>query len=183
MIRIEHAPLGGIKVLHTKVFRDHRGHFRELWHASRYESAGIDREFVQDNVSVSVRDVIRGLHYQYPRGQGKLVSVLQGEIWDVAVDVRRGSPSFGEWYGVNLSAANGEQLYIPEGFAHGFAVLSKQAVVAYKCTDFHHPESERTILWNDPEIGIQWPVAGPVLSEKDLKGDLLREVAEAELPG
>jgi dTDP-4-dehydrorhamnose 3,5-epimerase len=181
-MKVTEAPLDGVKVIETRIFRDDRGHFLEVWNARRYAEAGLDREFVQDNVSISRRGVIRGLHYQHPNGQAKLVSVLEGEIWDVAVDVRRGSPTFGEWYGLTLSADNGVQLYIPEGFAHGFAVVSERAVVTYKCTEFHNPGSERTLLWEDPVLGIEWPVADPVLSEKDSLGSPLRKMAEGELP-
>jgi dTDP-4-dehydrorhamnose 3,5-epimerase len=160
----------GMLILEPRVFRDERGSFFESFQATRYRAAGIDRPFVQDCFSRSVRGVVRGLHYQLRRPQGKLCSVLQGEVFDVAVDLRRGSPAFGTWVGVGLSAASGRQVYLPPGLAHGFCVVSDEALFHYKCTELYAPQSERTLLWNDPHLAIAWPVEDPILSAKDLQG-------------
>lgn len=176
-MRVIPTALPGVVVVETRTFEDHRGFFRESWHAARYAEAGIPGPFVQDNLSRSRRGVLRGLHFQEaPHAQGKLVSCLAGEVWDVAVDVRPGSPTLGRWVGVALSASEGTQLYLPPGFAHGFVTTSEEALVSYKCTAAFHPESERTLLWNDPEVGIEWPVSDPVLSDKDRIGIPLREL-------
>jgi dTDP-4-dehydrorhamnose 3,5-epimerase len=167
--------LPGVVIIEPKVFGDDRGFFYESYHQRRYAEAGIPGPFVQDNVSRSARGTLRGLHYQHPRAQGKLVSVLAGSVFDVAVDVRRSSPNFGKWMGVEISFENKRQLWIPPGFAHGFCVLSESADFAYKCTDFYAPEHEHTIAWNDPRIGIRWPVAQPKLSPKDAAGKRLDE--------
>jgi len=167
--------LPGVLLVEPKVHGDARGFFFEAYHQRRYADAGIPGPFVQDNVSRSTRGILRGLHYQHPRGQGKLVWVLAGSVFDVAVDVRRGSPTFGKWVGVELSDQNRRQLWIPAGFAHGFCVTSESADFAYKCTDFYAPEHEQTILWNDPRIGIRWPLEQPRLSAKDAAGKRLGE--------
>jgi dTDP-4-dehydrorhamnose 3,5-epimerase len=174
--------LPDVLLVEPKVFGDARGYFFESYSARRYAEAGIATPFVQDNVSFSQRGVLRGLHFQHPHGQGKLVGVLRGEVFDVAVDVRRGSPSFGRWVGECLSSENKRQLYIPPGFAHGFLVTSDDALFAYKCTDYYHPEAERTIQWDDPHIGIVWPLAGPVLSAKDDVALTLDRIPEQLLP-
>ncbi len=166
--------LPGVLLLEPRVFRDPRGFFLETWNADRYRAAGIPGPFVQDNASRSARGVLRGLHVQNPNPQGKLVSVLDGAVFDVAVDVRAGSPTFGQWTGHELSAENGHQLWIPPGFAHGFVVLSESALFTYKCTDRYAPEHEFSIAWNDPEIGIAWPVVDPELSGKDAAAGSLR---------
>ena len=154
----------------------------EAWNLLRYaEEAGLRAPFVQDNISVSRRGALRGLHFQNPNPQGKLVSVLQGEVFDVAVDLRQSSPTFGQWHGLNLSGENKRQFFVPAGFAHGFVVLSDTAMFHYKCTEFYFPKDELTIAWNDPEIGIGWPVDEPVVSEKDSKGLRLREVPKTRL--
>lgn len=181
-MKVHDTPLAGVRLIQTRTFRDGRGHFLELWNERRYAEAGLPERFVQDNVSVSRKNVVRGLHYQHPHGQAKLVTVLEGEVWDVVVDVRRGSPTFERWYAAVLSEENGMQIYVPEGFAHGFAVLSDRAVVCYKCTELYDPAAEQTILWNDPELGIEWPVDDPVLSEKDAAGARLRDVPAERLP-
>lgn len=181
-MKVEETSLPGVLLVRTPVFQDARGHFFESWSQRRYAEAGIDVPFVQDNVSLSGRNVIRGLHFQHPHGQAKLISVLEGAIWDVSVDVRLGSPTFGRWFGVELSADEGVQVFIPSGFAHGLAVLSDRALVSYKCADYYTPAAERTLLWDDPELGIEWPVEQPVLSEKDRGGVLLRDIPEHELP-
>lgn len=168
-----------VLVIEPKVFGDDRGFFFESFNARAFEEAtGIRREFVQDNHSKSVRHVLRGLHYQLPpKAQGKLVRVIQGEVFDVAVDIRRSSPTFGQWVGEYLSAENKKQLWIPEGFAHGFLVLSDTAEFLYKTTEYYAPEYERSLLWNDPAIGIRWPIEGePILAVKDATGSVLNEV-------
>ena len=148
----------------------------------RYQEAGITGSFVQDNISVSRKGTLRGLHFQNPNGQGKLVQVLRGKVFDVAVDIRVGSETFGKWESIELSAENHKQMYIPPGFAHGFCVLSETAMFSYKCTDYYTPSAEGGILWNDPDIGIQWPVDNPVLSEKDLEYTKLSGIPQENLP-
>jgi dTDP-4-dehydrorhamnose 3,5-epimerase len=179
---VREAPLPGIKVVDTRVFADARGKFRELWREEVYVAAGITGPFVQDNVSISRGGVLRGLHFQHPHGQGKLISVLEGTIWDVGVDVRRGSPGLGRWWGMEITAESGGQLYLPTGFAHGFVVLSETATVAYKCTAAYDPATEVTIAWDDPDIGIEWPITDPIISDKDRAGAYLRNVPEQRLP-
>jgi len=169
-------------VIEPRVFGDARGFFFESWAASRYEDAGIPGPFVQDNVSRSRRGILRGLHLQHPHGQGKLLSVLDGEVFDVAVDVRVGSPRFGQWVGEVLSGENHRQLWVPPGFAHGFCVLSEDAVFHYKCTDSYHPECEMSVLWNDPAIAIEWPITAPTLNDKDAGGLRLADIPAARLP-
>jgi dTDP-4-dehydrorhamnose 3,5-epimerase len=170
-----------VVILEPKVFEDRRGLTYESYNRRAFQEAvGQDVEFVQDNRSRSLKNVIRGLHYQVVKMQGKLVTVLRGEIFDVAVDVRRGSPTFGKWTGFRMSDARPQAAWIPPGFAHGFLVLSDSAEVQYKLSDFWSPAHERTIAWDDPQIGVRWPLAGaPVLSEKDRAG---KRLAEAELP-
>jgi len=161
--------LPGVLIIEPRVFRDERGFFLETYHAQRYREAELDAAFVQDNHSRSTRGTLRGLHWQAERPQGKLVRVLVGEIYDVAVDIRPDSPTFGKWVGVTLSADNFRQAWIPPGFAHGFCVTSEVAEVEYKCTDFYDPPSERGLIWNDPEVAIAWPIQDPILSERDKK--------------
>ena len=161
---------------------DKRGFFMETWNRIRYAEAGLDANFVQDNLSFSTRGVLRGLHFQNPNAQGKLVSVLQGEVFDVAVDIRVGSPTFKQWVGVTLSGENKQQFYIPEGFAHGFCVISETALFSYKCTHFYSPSTEGGIQWDDPDIAINWPLSDPILSEKDKKYKPLREIVPESLP-
>lgn len=165
------VPIEGLYEIQPKVFGDSRGCFFESYSERDFRAAGLTAAFVQDNQSRSVRGVLRGLHYQKTHPQGKLVRAIEGEVFDVAVDLRPGSPSRGKWHGVVLSGGQGNQFYIPPGFAHGFLVLSESAVFAYKCTDFYHPEDEGGIVWNDPVIGIVWPELGMdyILSEKDKK--------------
>ena len=174
--------LPGVMIIEPDVFGDERGFFMETWNGRRYEEAGLPGRFVQDNLSYSARGVLRGLHFQNPRPQGKLVSVLRGEVFDVAVDIRVGSPTFGEWTAVTLSAENKRQFYVPPDFAHGFLVTSEDALFFYKCTEFYSPSSEGIVLWNDPDIGIEWPVDAPTLSERDGKAPPLREMPESTLP-
>ena len=165
-----------VRVIEPKVFGDARGFFLESWNARAFATAGIRAEFVQDNHSRSARHVLRGLHYQIQQAQGKLVRVIAGEIFDVAVDLRRSSPTFGRWVGVALSAENKRMAWVPAGFGHGFLVVSEFAEVLYKTTDYYAPEHERSIAWNDPDLAIAWPLAGaPVLSAKDAAGARLRD--------
>jgi dTDP-4-dehydrorhamnose 3,5-epimerase len=181
-MNVVETSLPGVLIIEPDVFGDERGFFMETWNGRRYEEAGLPGRFVQDNLSYSARGVLRGLHFQNPQPQGKLVSVLWGEVFDVAVDIRAGSPTFGEWTGVPLSAENKRQFYVPPDFAHGFLVTSEDAIFFYKCTDYYAPSSEGIVLWNDPDIGIEWPTDAPTLSERDGKAPLLREMPEGSLP-
>ncbi len=181
-MEVKETKLPGVLVVEPDVFGDDRGFFMETWNGRRYKDAGLPSDFVQDNLSFSQHGVLRGLHFQNPDQQGKLVYVLQGEVFDVAVDIRAGSPTFGEWTATTLSAENKRQFYVPEGFAHGFVVLSETALFAYKCTGFYNGEAEGSILWNDPEIGIDWPVETPTLSKKDENAPPLSEVPKEKLP-
>jgi len=177
-MRFQTATISGLLLITPKVFGDERGFFMETYQARSFAEVGIDSSFVQDNHSRSKQGVLRGLHYQIRQPQGKLVRVILGEIFDVVVDIRRASPTFGKWVGVRLSAENRQQLWVPSGFAHGFYVLSEWAEVLYKATDFYAPQWERSILWNDPEIGIAWPLLSDVplsLSAKDEQGALLKD--------
>ena len=176
------AELPELLLFEPRVHRDARGSFAELYVAERYAEAGLHASFVQDNVSFSHRHVLRGLHFQHPHGQGKLVAVLAGEVFDVAVDVRVGSPTFGKWAAYSLSAANLRQLWIPPGFAHGFVITGDSAVVLYKVTAGYVPADEFTVRWDDPAIGIAWPVGTPTLSPRDAAAPLLAEVDPARLP-
>lgn len=168
----------GPLVIEPQVFGDDRGFFMESWNARRFREAGIDVDFVQDNHSRSARGVLRGLHFQNPNAQGKLVRVTAGRVWDVVVDVRRASPHFGQWAGVELSAANKRMFWVPPGFAHGFVCLEDGTDFLYKCTAFYDPASEHSLLWNDPAIGIDWPLEGltPLLSGKDRAGVPLADI-------
>jgi len=169
-------------VIEPTVFSDDRGFFFETWNADRYGQHGLPTRFVQSNVSASARGVLRGLHYQWPSPQGKLVSVLEGEAYDVAVDIRRGSPHFGRWSAVILSAENKRQFWIPEGFAHGFAVLSERAIFSYLCTAQYDKSADAGVRWDDASIGIDWPVSEPLLSDKDAKAPFLEDVLPDRLP-
>ncbi|PIE70587.1 MAG: dTDP-4-dehydrorhamnose 3,5-epimerase [Deltaproteobacteria bacterium] len=176
------TPLDGLLHIAPRVFGDQRGFFMETWHSERYRDIGIPRPFVQDNLSFSRKGILRGLHYQLNHPQGKLVMAITGAIFDVAVDIRKRSPDFGKWYGVILSEENRHQLFVPEGFAHGFCVLSETAHVCYKCTDLYHPEDEGGVLYNDPGIGISWPVTDVTLSDKDRVNLPLAAIAPERLP-
>jgi len=173
--------LPGVLIIEPDVFRDERGWFLESYHAQKYQDGGIPLAFVQDNYSSSVRGTLRGLHAQISRPQGKLVRVVKGEIFDVAVDIRRGSPTFASWESVLLTAENFKQIYIPPGFAHGFCVLSDGADVEYKCTDVYTPGDEIALIWNDQQVAIQWPLESPILSPKDATGQSL-EALHDKLP-
>ena len=173
--------LPGLRIFEPKVFGDARGFFVETWNRRRYAEAGLDVDFVQDNLSYSRRGILRGLHFQQPNPQGKLLQVLEGEVFDVAVDIRRGSPTFGRWCGLLLSAENKRQFYVPPGFAHGFAVVSEAALFHYKCTEFYSPKDEVSIKWDDPDLGIAWPVQAPIISERDAKGIRLCDLPQERL--
>lgn len=181
-MKIEATPLAGVLLITPDVHEDERGVLFEAYHADRYRAAGIKADFVQDNVSVSYQGVLRGLHFQNPSPQAKLVSVVEGEIFDVALDVRPGSPTFARWTAATLSADNQRQMFLAEGFAHGFCVLSARAVVHYKCSAIYAPGSGLAIAWNDPAIGIAWPVAAPILSAADRAAPSLADVPAARLP-
>jgi dTDP-4-dehydrorhamnose 3,5-epimerase len=181
-LKIFETKLPGTLVIEPKVFGDDRGFFLEAYSAARYSDIGIDREFVQDNHSSSGRGVLRGLHYQLKHSQGKLVRVVHGSVFDVAVDIRWGSPTFGQAAWVDLTAENKRQFWIPPGFAHGFLVTSDRADFEYKCTDYYYPEEERSIAWDDPDLNIQWPIDKVTLSPKDSSACLLRNIAQSELP-
>ena len=174
-MKVTETALPGVVILEPRTFSDDRGFFLETYHAERYASVGLPAAFVQDNWSRSIRGSLRGLHFQEPKAQGKLVQVTRGTVFDVAVDIRRGSPSFGRWVGVELSDETRRQMYIPPGFAHGFCVLSDVADFWYKCTTLYSPETERSIRWDDPTIGIVWPIAQPLLSKKDAASPSLLE--------
>jgi dTDP-4-dehydrorhamnose 3,5-epimerase len=181
-MRLIETDLEGVLIVEPDVYGDHRGYFMETYNRKRYDSYGIMREFVQDNMSFSSKGTLRGLHYQLNRPQAKLIQVLKGEVYDVAVDVRIGSPSFGRWVGVTLSETNKKQLFVPEGFAHGFCVVSDSALFLYKCSDFYCPVDEQGILWSDPFLGIPWPVVNPLLSEKDKTYVSLQQTDIEKLP-
>ncbi len=174
--------LAGVTRIVPQLFRDAHGEFLDTYSLERYKAAGIDRAFVQDSLSYSRKGVLRGLHFQHPRGQDKLVYVPHGAVFDVAVDIRVGSPGFGRWVGVRLCDRDKAQLYIPRGFAHGFCVLSERALVAYKFTEFYCPEAQGFIRWNDPAIGIEWPVGEPDVSDRDAAAPLLEELDLERLP-
>jgi dTDP-4-dehydrorhamnose 3,5-epimerase len=182
-MRVISTTLPEVVLIEPTVVGDPRGYFLESFHEERYRGAGISGPFVQDNLSYSQRAVLRGLHLQHPYGQGKLISVLEGQVFDVAVDVRVGSPRFGQWTGTTLSSEDRRQLWVPAGFAHGFVVLSAAALVSYKCTDYYHPETELSIRWDDPAIGISWPTTDVTLSARDSVALPLGEVAPGRLPG
>ncbi|MGN6385800.1 MAG: dTDP-4-dehydrorhamnose 3,5-epimerase [Verrucomicrobiota bacterium] len=169
-MKVTHSDLAGLIMFEPRIFADARGFFFELWNQQRYAENGLAGPFVQDNLSRSQRGTLRGLHFQNPNSQGKLATVLEGEVFDVAVDLRRSSPTFGRWHGVHLTGESKRQFYIPPGFAHGFVVLSESALFHYKCTQLYSPKDEMTLLWNDPKVGINWPITDPILSEKDQKG-------------
>jgi len=181
-LKFTEKSLPHVVLIEPMAFEDDRGFFMETFHSEKYAEIGISQPFLQDNHSHSRRGTLRGLHYQLKNPQGKLVYVVKGEIFDVAVDIRRGSPSFGRWTGDLLSEKNKRQLYIPEGFAHGFCVLSETADVIYKCTDLYAPGDEYGVFWADDTIDIVWPMENPILSEKDLKNPMLRDIEDAHLP-
>jgi len=182
-MKVIETAIPGVLLIQPRVFGDPRGFFMESWQRERYAAHGLPAEFVQDNLAASGRGVLRGLHLQHPYAQGKLVQVIQGEVFDVAVDLRHGSPWFGRWVGVHLSGANRQQFWMPPGFAHGYCVLSDEAVFCYKCTELYHPEHELTVLWNDPQIAIDWPLDdAPLLSTKNRAALPLAHIDPQRLP-
>ena len=181
-MNIIETDIEGVLIFEPKAFGDPRGFFMETWSRNRYTDAGLAVDFVQDNVSSSTKGVLRGLHYQYPQPQGKLVQVLRGEVLDVAVDIRVGSPTFGRAVTCVLSEDNHKQFYVPEGFAHGFCVLSEMALFSYKCTNYYNPKTEGGVLWNDPDLAIDWPMDDPALSEKDRICPRLKDIPKDQLP-
>ena len=174
-MQVRDTRLPGVVLIQPRIFRDGRGFFLETYHAERYAAAGVPGPFVQDNHSCSQRHTLRGLHFQWRRPQGKLVRAIEGEIYDVAVDIRPESPFFGQWVGATLSADNHLQIFVPPGFAHGFCVISETAQVEYKCTDVYDPEGEGGIPWDDPDLGIDWPTRAPILSARDQRHPSFRE--------
>jgi dTDP-4-dehydrorhamnose 3,5-epimerase len=181
-MKVIETSLPGALIIEPKVFGDARGFFYESYNKGQWENAGINADFIQTNVSRSARGVLRGLHYQWPNPQGKLVSVLEGEVYDVAVDIRRGSPAFGQSVGTMLTAENHRHFWVPEGFAHGFCVLSEFATFTYQCTALYDREADAGIRWNDADLGIDWPLSAPLLSDKDTRTPLLKDVAPHRLP-
>ncbi|MEM9136078.1 MAG: dTDP-4-dehydrorhamnose 3,5-epimerase [Cyanobacteria bacterium P01_F01_bin.42] len=181
-MNIIETPLPGVLIIEPKTFGDDRGYFMETYSLTRYASNGMKLPFVQDNESFSRQGILRGLHYQLQQPQGKLVRVSQGEVYDVALDIRVGSPTFGQWYGVLLSSENKRQFYVPPGYAHGFCVTSPTAAFQYKCTDYYSPQDEYGIVWNDPDLAIQWPEQQPLLSKKDAVLPCLKDVPPEKLP-
>ena len=182
MLNVVKTPLRGLLILEPVVYTDQRGHFLETFQIQRYRDIGITTTFVQDNLAYSHKNVLRGLHFQLKHPQAKLIQVVSGEIYDVAVDIRPGSETFGRWFAARLSEANRRQFFVAEGFAHGYCITSESATVMYKCSDFYHPEDEGGLLWSDPEIGIDWPVANPVVSDKDAQLPLLAALRPDQLP-
>lgn len=180
-MKVTKTKLDGCVIIEPKVYGDHRGFFKETFQADRYKDAGLDLAFVQDNHSRSTQGVLRGLHFQKTKPQGKLVSCSQGEVFDVAVDLRLGSPTYGQWAGVILTGENHIQFYVPPGFAHGFVVLSETADFQYKCTDYYDPSDEGGLIWNDPDVGIEWPLGAiePKLSDKDMALPKLKELIQS----
>ncbi len=182
-MKVIETRLPGVLVFEPKVYGDARGFFMETWSQQRYREAGIRHKFVQDNVSESCKGTLRGLHFQHPKGQGKLVQVYTGAVFDVAVDIRKGSSTFGSWFGIELNGEKHNQMYVPPGFAHGFYVLSDTAMFSYKCTDLYSPATEGSILWNDSEISVAWPLDGvPLLSDKDAASMPLGQIPLDRLP-
>jgi dTDP-4-dehydrorhamnose 3,5-epimerase len=181
-MKVTELSLSGLVLIEADPHSDNRGSLVELFHADRYAAHGIGCQFVQDNLCQSRRDVLRGLHWQHPNGQAKLITAISGEIYDVAVDLRRGSPSFGQWEGVVLSDRNNRQFWLPEGFAHGFCVTSETAIVSYKLSALYDPDSEMTLAWDDPDLAISWPTNNPELSDRDRGGTRFRGIQPRQLP-
>jgi dTDP-4-dehydrorhamnose 3,5-epimerase len=181
-VNIIETRIEGLLIIEPKIFNDRRGFFMETYNRRKYIAAGITETFVQDNLSYSMKNTVRGLHFQIRHSQAKLVQAVAGEIFDVAVDLRPGSATFGKWTGSHLSDKNGRQMYIPKGFAHGFCVLSEFALFYYKCSDFYAPDDEGGIIWSDQDIGIKWPVENPIISEKDKQYPNLSSLADGQLP-
>lgn len=180
-MKVIRADIEDVLIVEFDVYGDERGYFLESWNAERYRALGIPADFVQDNISFSKKHVLRGMHFQNPTPQGKLLTVLSGEVFDVVIDIRLGSPTFGKWISVVLSSENKRQLYVPEGFAHGFLVMSEEALVNYKCTGLYHKGAEHGIRWDDPDIAIDWPTEAPILSAKDSEAPFLKDIPEKQL--
>ena len=181
-MKVLELEIAGPKIIEPDIYPDARGFFCETYHQQRYAEHGIPSQFVQDNLSSSKKGTLRGLHFQYPHAQAKLIQVIQGEVLDVIVDIRKTSPTFGKWTGITLSHENKRQLFVPQGFAHGYCVLSETAIFSYKCSDFYAPDCEKGILWSDPDINIDWPIDDPILSDKDQKYPCLKDVDSKSLP-
>lgn len=181
-MKISETKIPDVLIFEPAVFSDDRGLFMETWSLQRYYDAGIKASFVQDNISVSQKGTLRGLHFQHPHGQGKLIQVLSGRVMDVAVDIRLGSETFGQSVSTILSESNHKQMYIPPGFAHGFCVMSDSAIFSYKCTDYYNASAEGGIIWNDPDLGIDWPIDSPVISTKDAAYHRLKDIPHKSLP-
>lgn len=179
-MKVSHTPLEGLLIIEPTVYSDERGFFFESYQQERYAQHGMPI-FVQDNFSRSKKNVLRGLHFQHPHAQGKLVGVTHGSVWDVAVDIRKTSPTFGKWFGITLSSENHLQMYVPPGFAHGFCVLSEEAEFYYKCTEYYTPKGEHGIAWNDSALNIPWPITHPILSSKDELNPILSEIHDEKL--
>lgn len=177
-MQIDKTPIAGLLVIHPKVFNDNRGFFMETYNEARFREHGIDLVWVQDNHARSVRNTVRGLHFQRGRGQDKLIRCIRGSIWDVAVDIRPDSPTLGQWYGLELSEENKTMFFVPVGFAHGYAVLSEEAEVVYKCSNLYDAKLETGFRWDDPQVGVQWPVSEPILSPRDLTSQSFQEYLE-----
>lgn len=180
-MQITETNLPGVLLLKPKIFQDERGFFLETYREEQLKAQGMDVHFVQDNLSLSQRNTVRGLHYQIEQQQDKLIMVMKGTVLDVAVDLRKGSPTFGQHTAVELSSENKHQMFIPKGFAHGFSVLSDEALVYYKCSDYYYPDGERGLFWDDSELGIDWKVSDPIISEKDQHQPLLNEISKKDL--
>jgi dTDP-4-dehydrorhamnose 3,5-epimerase len=180
-MKVLELEIAGPKIIEPDIYPDGRGFFFETYNRKRYAEHGILTPFVQENLSSSRKNSLRGLHYQYPHTQAKLAMVIQGEVLDLIVDIRKNSPTFGKWFGIALSAENKRQLFVPQGFAHGFCVLSNTAIFSYKCSDFYAPDCEKGILWSDPDINIDWPIENPILSDKDQQYPRLKDVDRDEL--
>ena len=181
-MQLKRTDIEGLLVIEPDIYRDKRGFFLESFHKEKYKKLGIKRDFVQDNLSFSRKDVLRGLHFQVQRPQAKLVQTIFGEVFDVAVDLRKNSPTFGQWFSIILSGDNMKQMFIPEGFAHGFCVISETALFSYKCSDIFVADDEGGILWSDPDLSISWPCSNPQLSEKDRRMPFLSQLDEGDLP-
>ena len=181
-MKITQTKIKDVLIIEPAVFPDNRGFFMETYNQKRYREFGIEYRFVQDNMSFSTKGTLRGLHFQYPNAQAKLVQVVRGEVFDVAVDIRLDSATYGQWMGARLSGENKRQIFVPEGFAHGYCVLSDNAIFQYKCSNFYSPQDEKGILWNDPDLNIDWPVESPILSDKDRLNPRLKDMPSSNLP-
>jgi dTDP-4-dehydrorhamnose 3,5-epimerase len=178
-MQVERTPIDGLLIISPKIFADHRGFFFESYNEESFSEAGIDVRWKQDNHAGSAKNAVRGLHFQRGKGQAKLVRCIRGSVWDVAVDIRPDSPTLGRWYAVELTEENRKMFFVPVGFAHGYAVLSEEAETLYKCSNVYDPEAEDEILWNDPDLKVDWPVASPILSERDIGAQTFKQYLES----